>query len=240
MLELSFPCGDIAVEPGEAPLLLVRAGVSVTASFAVLDDVQRSQPYRRMMVCHADRDPSSHALAELTAAMTSRLANVETHVWYEQDADTSALANTHSGWMDLTSLDVPTDAHVFMCGPLPFMRAVRTHLLERGVPIENIRYEVRTGPVGPEPRQRGRRRELTPRSWRFEALPGTVSAIVLQRRSSDRGGETNWINVRSTLRPARENVSVAPRIKCCGCGRSMVIKIAGTPGRPQSACGAAA
>jgi nitric oxide dioxygenase len=37
---------------------------------------------------------------------------------------------------------VPADATVYLCGPLPFMRAVRAQLLEQGVAPQRIRYEV--------------------------------------------------------------------------------------------------
>ena len=39
-------------------------------------------------------------------------------------------------------LAVPDDIQVFTCGPLPFMRLVRSTLLDRGVPPARIRYEV--------------------------------------------------------------------------------------------------
>lgn len=32
--------------------------------------------------------------------------------------------------------------HAYLCGPLPFMRAVRTQLLDKGVPASDIHYEV--------------------------------------------------------------------------------------------------
>ena len=44
--------------------------------------------------------------------------------------------------MDLSGLDLPEDVHVFTCGPLPFMRHIRSTLLDRGVPADSIRYEV--------------------------------------------------------------------------------------------------
>jgi nitric oxide dioxygenase len=44
--------------------------------------------------------------------------------------------------MDLAHVDVPTDADVFMCGPLPFMRDARSELIRRGLPSTRIRYEV--------------------------------------------------------------------------------------------------
>lgn len=43
---------------------------------------------------------------------------------------------------DLDGVDVPSDADVYLCGPLPFMRAVRGQLLAAGVPARSVRYEV--------------------------------------------------------------------------------------------------
>jgi len=63
--------------------------------------------------------------------------------WYETDA---ALAPTlhpaRSGFMDLADVELPDDATVFMCGPLPFMRTSRATLMARGIPSERIHYEV--------------------------------------------------------------------------------------------------
>ena len=39
-------------------------------------------------------------------------------------------------------MPLPDDVQVFTCGPLPFMRHVRSTLLARGVPASRIRYEV--------------------------------------------------------------------------------------------------
>ncbi|MGV9416477.1 hypothetical protein ACWDO6_02910 [Streptomyces sp. NPDC003674] len=44
--------------------------------------------------------------------------------------------------MDLDDLRLPADADVHLCGPLPFIRAVRARLLGAGVPARRIRYEV--------------------------------------------------------------------------------------------------
>ncbi len=46
------------------------------------------------------------------------------------------------GLMDLSEVSLPADVQVFTCGPLPFMRHVRSTLLARGVPASRIRYEV--------------------------------------------------------------------------------------------------
>ena len=44
--------------------------------------------------------------------------------------------------MDLDEVELPDDAGYYLCGPLPFMQAVRSALIERGVPARDIQYEV--------------------------------------------------------------------------------------------------
>jgi len=46
------------------------------------------------------------------------------------------------GLMDLSQVSLPDDAEYYLCGPVPFMQAVRTALLERGVRPGDIQYEV--------------------------------------------------------------------------------------------------
>ncbi|MEN3300614.1 MAG: nitric oxide dioxygenase [Pseudonocardia sp.] len=44
--------------------------------------------------------------------------------------------------MDLSQVMLPGDAGYYLCGPIPFMQAVRTALIERGVAPRDIQYEV--------------------------------------------------------------------------------------------------
>lgn len=44
--------------------------------------------------------------------------------------------------MDITEVPLPSDLHVYLCGPLPFMRHVRSDLLRQGVSPDSISYEV--------------------------------------------------------------------------------------------------
>ena len=53
---------------------------------------------------------------------------------------------TKRGLIDLEGFDAPTDAQVYLCGPLPFMESFRHSLLARNVPERNMHYEV----FGPE------------------------------------------------------------------------------------------
>ena len=54
-----------------------------------------------------------------------------------RESQRETLLLTLYGWFAL-----PADIQVFTCGPLPFMRHVRSSLMARGVPASSIRYEV--------------------------------------------------------------------------------------------------
>ena len=63
--------------------------------------------------------------------------------WYEEAAsDAPTLHPALPGLMDLSGVELPSNATVFMCGPLPFMRKMRETLIHRGIPSERINYEV--------------------------------------------------------------------------------------------------
>lgn len=62
------------------------------------------------------------------------------YTWYEEVNEGDTRSN--QGYMDLSDISLPEDIQVFTCGPLPFMRLVRSTLLDRSVPPARIRYEV--------------------------------------------------------------------------------------------------
>lgn len=46
------------------------------------------------------------------------------------------------GLMDPTAVDISGDALYYLCGPLSFIQAVRSRLIEHGVAPHDIQYEV--------------------------------------------------------------------------------------------------
>ena len=142
-LEVSVPCGDVVLDEGDSPLVLVSAGVGITPMAAILDDLAERRPSRPVILAHADRSAATHALYETTTASAARLDSAISHLWYEEVADDDPDGRgARSGLMDLSDLEVPTDARVFMCGPLPFMRDARRTLIRKGVSPAHIKYEV--------------------------------------------------------------------------------------------------
>ncbi|MEU5614467.1 globin domain-containing protein [Streptomyces sparsogenes] len=139
-LTLSAPFGDVVLDDADTPLVLVSAGIGCTPMTAMLEHLAATGSTRPVWVLHADRTPADHALRADTRRLVAELPEARAEFWYERDA--SEEPGSRQGLMDLDGLDLPADADVYLCGSLPFMRAVRTGLLRAGIPARSIRYEV--------------------------------------------------------------------------------------------------
>ncbi|MFE1324866.1 hypothetical protein [Streptomyces sp. NPDC058741] len=87
-----------------------------------------------------DRSPADHALRTETGRLAGLLPAARMVFWYERPGPDESGAR--EGLMNLDGVELPEDATVFLCGPLPLMREVRAQLLRAGVPAQRIRYEV--------------------------------------------------------------------------------------------------
>ncbi|MET9893828.1 globin domain-containing protein [Streptomyces sp. NPDC006465] len=140
VLEVSAPYGDLVLDDTDAPVLLASAGIGVTPMIAMLEQLAVSGHKAPVTVVHADRSPAEHALRADHEAFAGKLADAETHFWYEHPEPGHPADRT--GLVDLSGVTVQPGTHAYLCGPLPFMRAVRTQLLGKGVPAADIHYEV--------------------------------------------------------------------------------------------------
>jgi nitric oxide dioxygenase len=140
VLEVSAPAGDFVLTPTDSPLLLASAGAGITTVLPIVEQIARTQPQRKVIVAHADRRAQDHALRETVLHLGREIDDFTSYTWYE-DVDEGD-SRSRQGFIDLSDIPLPYDIQVFTCGPLPFMRLVRSTLLDRGVPAARIRYEV--------------------------------------------------------------------------------------------------
>jgi nitric oxide dioxygenase len=92
---------------------------------------------------HADLNERSFPLRRQIADELAALPNATLHLWYEDGPDTELpVVGVHAGMMDLADVSLPDDAVYYLCGPVPFMQAIRSDLMERGVAVQDIQYEV--------------------------------------------------------------------------------------------------
>ncbi|MFJ2391455.1 MULTISPECIES: globin domain-containing protein [unclassified Streptomyces] len=139
-LEVSAPYGDLVLDATDAPVLLASAGIGVTPMIAMLEQLALTGHRAPVTVVHADRSPADHALRADHRAYAEKLADAAVHFWYERGAEEDGAA--HHGRADLASVPVAPGTRAYLCGPLPFMRAVRAQLLDKGVAAADIHYEV--------------------------------------------------------------------------------------------------
>ncbi|WP_413756886.1 globin domain-containing protein [Streptomyces sp. MMBL 11-3] len=140
-LDLSAPYGDLVLDAGDrTPLLLASAGIGVTPMIAMLEQLVASGHGAPVTVVHADRSPAEHALRAEHQAYAAKLEDAVAHFWYERPQPGHPADRT--GLVDLSGVPLAPGTRAYLCGPLPFMRAVRTQLLEKGLAPADIHYEI--------------------------------------------------------------------------------------------------
>ncbi|MFD4605241.1 globin domain-containing protein [Streptomyces sp. NPDC058464] len=139
VLELSEPYGDLVLGDTDGrPLLLASAGIGVTPMVAMLAALAADGHRAPVTVVHGDRSPADHALRADHEAYAAKLPDATVRFFYERDAG----PDSRTGLVDLAGIEVAPGTRAYLCGPLPFMRAVRAQLLAQGVPPADIHYEV--------------------------------------------------------------------------------------------------
>ncbi|MEU2282519.1 globin domain-containing protein [Streptomyces sp. NPDC013178] len=142
VLDVSLPAGDLVLPDADTPIVLASAGIGITPMLSMLDHLTLTSSARPVTVIHADRNPLDHVHRAEQAALVSRLSGADLHLWYENDAHHVPGTHVRAGRATLDHLDLDPTATAYLCGPLPFMRAVRGQLLAKGVHPSAVHYEV--------------------------------------------------------------------------------------------------
>ena len=137
LLDLSAPAGDFVLSPSNSAILLASAGAGITTVLPIVEHIARTQPQRTVIVAHADHRAQDHALRNTVHFLGRGIDDFRSYTWYDtvDEGDTRA----RQGKMDLTDIPLPDDVQAFTCGPLGFMRHVRSMLFARGLPATRIR-----------------------------------------------------------------------------------------------------
>jgi nitric oxide dioxygenase len=137
VLEISNPYGEITLKDGDGPVVLASAGIGCTPTASILRSLAEAGSERQVLVLHAESSMESWALRGQMTADVERLDGADLEVWLEEP-----LASTKAGFMSLREVDLPSDASLYLCGPLPFMKKIRNEAIEAGIPATRIHYEV--------------------------------------------------------------------------------------------------
>jgi nitric oxide dioxygenase len=142
-LTLSLPFGDVVLDDSGRPVVFASAGIGIAPMAGMLSHLAAAGSHLPITLLHADVDEASFALRHQVIDDLRRLPGGTAHVWYELGAESNLpVDGVHVGVMDLDDVQLPDGALYYLCGPLPFMQAVRSALIDRGVPPRDIQYEV--------------------------------------------------------------------------------------------------
>jgi nitric oxide dioxygenase len=143
VLTLSLPYGDVVLDDAGRPVVFASAGMGISPMAGMLSHLVAAGSGLSITVLHADLDDASFALRRQVVSDVLALRDASLHLWYEkQSYSNEPAAGVHQGLMDLDQVDLPDDATYYLCGPIPFMQAVRSALVARAVAPRDIQYEV--------------------------------------------------------------------------------------------------
>ena len=142
-LTMSLPYGDVVLDDSGRPVVFASAGVGITPMAGMLSHLANAGSGLPIQLLHADSGENDFALRRQVAADIASLPNAQLHVWYE-NGEPSALAadSVHPGYMNFDDVDLAEGATYYLCGPMPFLKATRASLIDRGIAPQDIQYEV--------------------------------------------------------------------------------------------------
>lgn len=145
VIRAAAPRGSFVVEPADNPVILLTGGVGITPALSMLHDLVR-EGRRKVWFIHACSSAEEHSFAGELRALTAGNPLVRCAVAYARGTpgDLARGACQHLGFVDRDFLQdlLPLDAyHCYLCGPAPFMAAMRGLLTGMGLPDAAIRQE---------------------------------------------------------------------------------------------------
>jgi nitric oxide dioxygenase len=144
VLTLSVPFGAVTLDDyARRPVVLASAGIGITPMAGMLSHLVRAGSPLPVMLMHADLNEDSFALRRQVLDDIAALPSAAAYLWYERGTGSQLpVQGCFSGYLDIAQVSLPDAAVYYLCGPMPFLRAVHGALTKRGVAPRDIQYEV--------------------------------------------------------------------------------------------------
>ena len=146
-LEAAAPRGTFTLRPGQAPVLLVSAGVGATPVLAMLHALAAARSTRDIWWLHGARGRADEPFAAESRALLATLPSAHRHVCYSSPGpgDVQGRDYATAGRLSapvLASLNLPQDADAYLCGPPAFMADISAALAAGGIQAARVHTEV--------------------------------------------------------------------------------------------------
>jgi ferredoxin-NADP reductase/MOSC domain-containing protein YiiM/ferredoxin len=151
-LDIAAPRGAFILDPTDAPVLLISAGIGATPVLAMLQALAEEHSDREIWWLHGARNRRQQSFAAEARSLLVSLPNVHTHVSYSHPDPDDLKGRDYDSAGRLTGsvlaeLEPPRDAQAYLCGPIPFMDEISAALAALGIEASRIHTE----PFGPAP-----------------------------------------------------------------------------------------
>jgi ferredoxin-NADP reductase/MOSC domain-containing protein YiiM len=147
LLEAAAPRGAFVLQPGEAPVLLISAGVGATPVLAMLHALAAAGSGRGIWWLHGARNRAGEPFAAESRSLLASLARGHRHVCYSRPRPTDVQGGDYqtAGRLSasvLSALDLPRDAQAYICGPAAFMAEMSAALDAMGIDAGHVHTEI--------------------------------------------------------------------------------------------------
>jgi ferredoxin-NADP reductase/MOSC domain-containing protein YiiM len=147
LLEVAAPRGIFILRPGQAPVLLISAGIGATPVLAMLHALAAARSSQDIWWLHGARRRADEPFAAESRALLAALPSAHRHICYSSPdpGDIQGRDYDIAGHLSapvLAALDLPCDADAYLCGPPAFMADMSAALAAAGIPATRIRTEV--------------------------------------------------------------------------------------------------
>jgi ferredoxin-NADP reductase/MOSC domain-containing protein YiiM/ferredoxin len=146
VLDVAAPRGSFTLHAGDAPILLLSAGVGATPVLAMLHALAAERSTREVWWLHGARNAAEHPFAEESRALLAGLPNAHCYVCYSDPApeDRAGVDYETAGRLSadvVGRLGIPRTAEAYLCGPPAFMHDLTATLAALGIDASRVHTE---------------------------------------------------------------------------------------------------
>ncbi len=199
-VDVAAPRGDFYLGDDTGPVVLASAGIGVTPVLAMLHALAATSSEREIHWLHITRDPASVVFGAEVGELMASLPNAHRRIFYT--------AETGRPDVDaVRALNLPTDAHVYLCGPNAFMDDMRGAFVEAGLDPVHVHTELFSAlpPINPGVVDTPRRTPHRP-----DGPTGAGPPVSFSRS----GITANWSGAYASILELAEACDVPTRFSC--------------------------
>lgn len=143
-IDVTAPAGDFFLDvESTRPVTLISGGVGVTPMMSMLETISKTTPTRPVAFLHGARNKALHAFDEDVRTLMSTMEDTTMLTLY---SDENRMLTK-----EVLAENVLPTSDIYVCGPVPFMKAMINTLYELGFAADHVHFEFFGPAVSLEP-----------------------------------------------------------------------------------------